>query len=117
MGIQNIVDGDGIGLAITGMLIVFTGLIVISLYIASLPRLLGWMDARMQMRLARSTPPAPEPASVADDLALVAAIAMVLQMERDFERVQDAQRITIQRDDAQDVWALAGKMRTLSKRM
>jgi hypothetical protein len=43
MGIQNIIDGDGIGLAITGMLIVFVGLIVISLYIASLPRLLaGW---------------------------------------------------------------------------
>jgi hypothetical protein len=74
------------------------------------------MDARMQMRLARSTPPAPEPASVADDPLVRAAIAMVLQME-DFERVQDAQRITIQRDDAQDVWALAGKMRTLSKRM
>jgi sodium pump decarboxylase gamma subunit len=38
--IQNIIDGQGISIAITGMVIVFFALSVISLFIAALPHIL-----------------------------------------------------------------------------
>lgn len=40
MGFQNILDANGIGLALTGMGIVFFVLILVSLFIASLPKVL-----------------------------------------------------------------------------
>ena len=40
MGFQNIIDAQGIGLAVTGMAIVFVVLVLVSLFIAWLPRLL-----------------------------------------------------------------------------
>ena len=39
--VQNIVDGQGISIAITGMLIVFFALLVITIYIAMVPKILG----------------------------------------------------------------------------
>jgi Na+-transporting methylmalonyl-CoA/oxaloacetate decarboxylase gamma subunit len=37
---QNIIDSQGVSIAVTGMLIVFSTLIIISLFIAVLPRIL-----------------------------------------------------------------------------
>lgn len=117
MGLHNIIEGDGIGLAITGMLIVFFGLVFISLYIAVLPRLFGWVQVQKRRRLERRMPaPAHTPQGL-DDPVLRAAIALVIQLELEHEQTLDAQRITIQRDEAQEAWAFAGKMRTLSTRM
>lgn len=116
MGLQNIIDGNGIGLAVTGMLIVFFGLVFISLYITALPRVFAWTQAQ-QRRAKRKAPTPARTASGLDDPALCAAIALVIQMELDNEQVLDAQRITIARDEAQGAWAFAGKMRTLSTRM
>lgn len=118
MGVQNIIDGDGVGLAITGMLIVFSGLVFISLFISALPRVIAWADARTERRVNRSVPESARTAvDGLDNPALRAAIALVIQLEIDSNHVLDAQRITMERDEAQVVWALAGKMRTLSKRM
>ena len=116
MGVENIIEGDGIGLAITGMLIVFFGLVFISLYIGVLPRLFDWVQARKQRRLEQKATTAPAAAGV-DDPTLRAAIALVIQMELDHEQALDDQRITIQRDESQEAWAFAGKMRSLSTRM
>ncbi|MFW5972752.1 MAG: OadG family protein [Bacteroidota bacterium] len=117
MGIDNIIAGDGIGLAITGMLIVFAGLIFISLYIAAIPRALEWAESQKQRREERRRPAPTAAASGIEDPTLRAAIALAIQLELENELPLDAQRITIQRDAAQNAWTFAGKMRTLSTRM
>ncbi len=40
MSFQNVIDAGGIGLSITGMTIVFVSLVLVSLFIAGMPRLL-----------------------------------------------------------------------------
>lgn len=113
MGIENVLDSDGIGLAIVGMIVVFAGLIFISLYIASIPALVDLL-VRMRERRGETTPAAEKPCP--EDAALRAAVGAVIQIEMDGADSLDRQRITIQRDASQHVWALAGKMRTLSTR-
>jgi Na+-transporting methylmalonyl-CoA/oxaloacetate decarboxylase gamma subunit len=118
MGYDNIIQGDGFGLALTGMLIVFIGLILISLYIAALPRVFARVEAvRRRYRAGRAPAAASAPSARADDPALRAALAVVIRMELENDLVEDAQRITIQRDEAEGAWAFAGKMRSLSSRM
>ncbi len=48
---QNVLDGHGFAITIIGMAIVFSGLVLISLFIAQLPRLLALFD-----RLTTSAP-------------------------------------------------------------
>jgi oxaloacetate decarboxylase gamma subunit len=43
--IQNIINGDGISLAITGMVIVFMALAIISTFIALLPKMLPVLES------------------------------------------------------------------------
>ena len=45
MGIQNITNAGGIGLAVTGLTIVFAALLLVSLFIAGLPRVLPLINA------------------------------------------------------------------------
>jgi sodium pump decarboxylase gamma subunit len=123
--LQNVFDADGIGIAITGMAIVFSGLVLISLYISSMPKLLGRMEkevAKKQARKAAKKAKAAEAASpvkpvteLSDDM--MAAIAYVIRAEKEYEDAEDHQRITVQHDDANQVWAVTGRLRTLSTRM
>lgn len=77
---QNVVDGNGIGLAVTGMTIVFTVLGLISLIIAALPRLLEFLPPPAEHHGAPA--PAAAPAASQDDAALVAAIGYALHARR-----------------------------------
>ncbi len=45
MGFQNIAEAGGIGLAVTGMTIVFVALVFVSLFITALPRVLPLINA------------------------------------------------------------------------
>ena len=120
---QNVLDADGIGLAITGMFIVFSGLVLISIYIASIPGVLSRMENgfRKMKETRRETPKAARIAMVSggSELSeeLVAAIAYVIRMEREYEEAEDHQRITIMRDENSQVWAVTGRLRNLSNRM
>jgi hypothetical protein len=127
MGIDNIVAGDGVGIAITGMVVVFLGLLLTSAYITLLPRLFDWLErarsrreawreARRAGREARREALAPTPAD-AFDPDLLAAIAYVMDAERERDRSGDRQRITMRDDGEQGVWTAIGKMRTLSTRL
>ena len=114
---------DGIGLAITGMFIVFSGLVLISVYIASMPKFLARMENRVR-KIKESRAPEPK-AAEADAVSggtditeeLLAAIAYVVRMEREYEDAEDHQRITVVREDTSQVWAVTGRLRNLSNRM
>ncbi len=78
--LQNIIDGQGGGIAITGMSIVFCALGLISLFIFLLPKILE--------RVARLYPESeghgarPAPRQVRDDPELAAAIAVAFHAAR-----------------------------------
>ncbi len=46
LGLQRIVDGQGLPIALAGMIIVFTALLLISLFITLLPRILATVARR-----------------------------------------------------------------------
>ena len=122
MTFQNVLDADGIGIAITGMSVVFAGLVLISLYIASIPGLLTRLDRvfskEKDPRIASSQAVAQTVTEETElDEDMLAAIAYVIRMEREFDDADDYQRITVVREDTQQVWAVTGRLRNLSTRM
>ena len=80
--VQNIIDGQGISIAITGMVIVFFALSVISLFIAALPRILSLFAKRWPETEGHhaARPAAPSRQAVSNEV--VAAIAMVLHQRK-----------------------------------
>ncbi|MFG0335067.1 MAG: OadG family protein [Maioricimonas sp. JB049] len=75
---QNVVDSNGVGLALTGMLIVFTVLILISLFIACVPRLLGLLNRIFpEVDHRHGGPPPPDQPG----LEVVAAIGLMLHRQ------------------------------------
>lgn len=122
MGVENIVAGDGIGIAITGMVVVFLGLTLISGFITLLPRAFEWAGAVRERRSAPRMQAADagvmgRETSLEMDPDLLAAIGYVIEAERSRQLSQDQQRITIREDGEQGVWTAIGKMRTLSTRL
>ncbi len=122
MGWDNVIAGDGLALMVTGILIVFSGLTLISLFIASLPRLFTYAGiartklAPPRIQASNEGSMGQEP-MVWEDEELLAAIGAVIELEMERMRMEDDQRITISRDEAERNWAIVGTMRTLSTRM
>lgn len=75
---QNIIDGQGISIAITGMVIVFFALSVISLFIAALPRILALFARRWPETEGHHAVRSAAPSQQTVSNEVVAAIAMVL---------------------------------------
>lgn len=85
MGFQNIVDAEGIGLAATGLTIVFAALVLVSMFIAALPRLLPLVNSIMPEVERHHGAPSPSvstPSKAATDDEIVAAIGFVLHLQR-----------------------------------
>ena len=80
--VQNIIDGQGISIAITGMVIVFFALTFISLFITALPHILALFARRWPESEGHHTTRAAAPAQQAVSDEVVAAIAMVLHQRR-----------------------------------
>jgi hypothetical protein len=121
MGIDNVIAGHGFGIAFTGMVVVFAGLVLVSLFIMALPKAFELAGRRGQPR-----PPRMQAAdegvmgrelSLDIDPDLLAAIGFVLQSEWERQLASDDQRITLKDDEEQQVWTAIGKMRTLATRM
>ena len=115
---QNVLDGQGFAITLIGMVIVFSGLLLISLFIAQLPRMLDFFD-RLTTRAARPEAPSEavaERVTVPQGEEIMAAISLVVHME--LERLTgESQKITILRRSGQGaIWASAGKVRSLSQR-
>jgi hypothetical protein len=129
--VQNIIDANGISISVVGIVVVFFGLFLIFIFINSLPFLLRIADALFsRVRIKSSdhghgghaiatTPKTAEPKSKSNqkgDKNLAAAIAYVVAAELELEALSDYTKITIRRDDSQQIWGVAGKMRTLANR-
>ena len=122
MGFDNIAAGNGFGLALVGMGVVFAGLVLVSLYVALLPRLLERPRRAERPRVQAADAGVMEREMGTGrekilDPDLLAAIGFVLQAERERRLAQDHQQITLRDNDEQRVWTAIGKMRTLSTRM
>ncbi len=78
-GIQNINDGHGLTIAITGMVIVFAALSIISIFIAILPKLILLLARAFPEEHHHATPAAKD---AKDDEALLAAIGFGLYKAR-----------------------------------
>lgn len=80
---QHIVDANGIGLAITGMSIVFVALVLISLFLGAMPKVIAVLDGVFPplehhhgAAPAASGPRQPAAATIEDEAVAAIAVAM-----------------------------------------
>ena len=77
-GIENIIDSDGLGISVTGICIVFAALILISLFIASLPHVLAALASILPPEVEHHAAAKAGTKSNDHDEAVVAAIGFAL---------------------------------------
>lgn len=94
--IQRLWDSQAIAIAITGMLIVFVALTLISVFIALLPRILAVVSHRLPEptgghahSVSHTDATAIESTSRSDDDAVLAAIGFVLQFRHQNQRKKE----------------------------
>lgn len=120
-GWDNVSAENGVEISIFGMLIVFTGLVLTFAYISLLPLLSGKRKPRTTTATSDTAKSAAQtsastsaPASLSPELQAV--IAYVIAAEQEYEQLTDYTKLTIRRDENQQAWGVAGKMRTLATR-
>ncbi|SHJ05916.1 Oxaloacetate decarboxylase, gamma chain [Malonomonas rubra DSM 5091] len=111
---QNVIDGNGIGITLTGMLIVFSGLLLISLFITALPRVLALGEAKKQAPVQSKTAAADTGSTEPTEDEIMAVISLVLHLETE-RSLGEGSKLTISRQKRGSIWASAGKMRSLSE--
>ena len=120
--VQNILDGNGIAISIGGMSIVFGGLLIITIYIALLPKILALFSKKSPDKAASQqnlelTPKPPSPRTIDPNKDLASVIGLVLQMEQERLVQSSNQVITIKRDRHQPShWSKNGKLRNMPER-
>ena len=77
---QNIIAGDGFELAFAGMTIVFTALVLVSIFIAVLPKILVVLN-RLIPEVHHHTA-APQQREASDETAVTAAIGFALHTQK-----------------------------------
>jgi len=115
MGIQNIVAGNGLGISVTGMVIVFSGLILISVFIGLLPKILTLgvnvqKDKNETTKQEISTITTSAETDAEDELDIVSIIGLVLYMEQ--ER-QAGNPLVISH---LNIWGTAGRTTVMPRR-
>ncbi len=129
--LQNIIDGQAISISITGMAIVFCGLVLITGYIMLLPHILDLLTGQKKApKKAKPEPkvekvsqkvdaPIPAEAEITENESndIASVIGLVLQLEQErFANIENEQ-ITLSRNSQQpSMWGKAGKMRKMPQR-
>ncbi|WP_221031999.1 OadG family transporter subunit [Actomonas aquatica] len=109
---QNIVDGDGIPLAITGISIVFGGLVLIAAYITVLPRVLERWDAwRSKGQPADAAAAGAEEDDGLPSPEVRAALAWVALRELEVFRLGDQTRLTFKPVRSAGLWSILNTSR------
>ncbi len=127
--VQNIVQGNGMAISLTGMAIVFSGLIFITIFIQLLPILLGLSFKRQKNDVSSSkteTVPASGSATAnsaevaaddGDDKDIASLIGLVLHLEQERHFQSENQFITMDRyNSQQSMWGITGRMRSTPHR-
>ena len=113
IGLANLFENghNYITFSIMGMLIVFAGLSLISIYIALLPKILNLLQ---QLKAGKKADPEAETADVKDS-ELLLAIAVALHLDQ--TGGSSYEKITWKRyEDRESAWLTAGRMRGLAVR-
>lgn len=111
----NVVDGNGIGITLTGMLIVFSGLALISFFIVILPKVLDWFaqPSFRSSQVATDEQVVSDPEPTEQELLAVITLVLHAEMERSLGELT---QLTISRQQRHgSIWNSAGKMRSLSE--
>ena len=112
--IRNILEHGGIPVSVAGILVVFAGLTLVSLFIAGLPALLDLLDRMGKNRAQTETAEdAAGDEREAIDREHAVAIATVLEHVLTPEDGSAVQRITIRRSDSESLWRNAFWIRSL----
>lgn len=111
-GWENVIAGNGVGLAISGITIIFLSLLSISLFIRLLPRVLALVDpaARIRTAAAPEVKDIPEALSAAEKEAV---IALVLHLELEYQSGESG-RVTLRPHASRSMWSSSARMRSLS---
>ena len=111
MGFHNIIDGHGLGIMLTGMLIVFFGLSLLSGFIIVLSRLAGSHQVA-----AAHLAPAPKVEKAEPTVEeLLAVTSLVIYCDRARGLGEWGQSSGPGRSGGGAIWTSAGKMRSLSE--
>ncbi|MBU0966105.1 MAG: OadG family protein [Proteobacteria bacterium] len=116
MGVANLFAGDfnAVTFSIIGMLLVFVGLIIISLYIVSLP----WLLKRLGKRPARPTDAADklaEQQTIDQEKEILMAIATAFYLDQNFP--EENQKITWKsHGDVESPWLISGRVQGMAQR-
>ncbi|MFH2129970.1 MAG: OadG family protein [bacterium] len=127
--IQNIIQGNGISISLTGMAIVYSGLLIITVFIQLLPGILNLFTEKSLKKVkpapAKSMPAvetkAPEstkiPVDEDEDKDIASLIGLVLHLEQERHFRSDNRYITMDRNSSQySMWGRTGKMRSTPQR-
>jgi len=129
----NIIDGNGIAISLTGMAIVYGGLVVISLFIQFLPNVIALFVRKPAPQKAgpkKSEAPGTKAVAIeaphkavktdgddSEDKDIASLIGMILHLENERLYQSDQQYITIYRDPSQPSrWGRTGHLRELPHR-
>ncbi len=125
--VQNIIQGNGLAISFTGMAIVFSGLIFITVFIQLLPLILEF-SSKKQLKKGEPSKTELKPVVEAgvtgaveteddEDKDIASVIGLVLHLEQERHFQSDNQYITMNRDGSQrSMWGKAGKMRSTPRR-
>lgn len=131
--VQNIIQGDGIAISLTGMAIVFSGLIIMSFFIKMLPKILQLLEKKPEAeapsvekieapeaKLEAEKAPVAAAAAAADgddDKDIASVIGLILHLENERHYQSDNQFITINREmTQQSKWGRTGQLRSTPHR-
>ncbi|MFO7830381.1 MAG: hypothetical protein R6V18_00195 [Desulfuromonadaceae bacterium] len=112
IGWENVVAGNGVGLAISGITIIFLSLLSISIFIRLLPRVLALVDgtARDRPTEVAVVQREPEPLNAAEKEAV---ITLVLHLELEYQSGESG-RVTLRPHANRSIWSSSARMRSLS---
>jgi len=117
MGLANLFAGDfnAVTFSIIGILLVFVGLIIISLYIVSLPWLLKRLDNKRTSISAESADKVAEQQDIAQEKELLLAIATAFYLDQNFP--EENQKITWKsHGDVESPWLISGRVQGMAQR-
>jgi len=112
LGIVVQADDYGVSLALSGILVVFTGLATLALFIYAMPKILSLLEPSGKPKPVQAKVPIADPATL--DEKTLSVITFVLHAEA--ERAS-GQNLKVTLDLHPSPWALSGQMRILPGRI